>query len=478
MSSLGSLRKSAWPAAILAAIVIAALGAADAPVWVVVAAALAGIGALCGLWAGSMSRFARDWREVDESVNHLVGLVGGLGETETPPASYEPAGKIRWAVGRLKARIHEMSRRLDLLETWLRTATEANLATDAEGIVRLYSPGAERLLGVNAERAEGRPADEVFTQNELLRALDRARQGEPARLQMRVTTHDGPRIWEVTANPVELDHAADQGAPHGVVLSIRDMTESSMALQVKADFVANASHELRTPIAAMRIALDTLDAVGEDDAQMRERLVRVIKTNVGRLEEMVRDLLDLSRLESPDAYTSDEPIHVSDLARDLRETFEYVCAQRRLTLEFDIAPSVELLRTDRRLLQLVLNNLIDNATKYAFEGTPIRIVATPLSSGPGGVRFEVIDRGMGIPLEHQQRIFERYYQVDQARTSGAAKRGTGLGLAIVKHALRRLGGTVRVQSVWQKGTTMVVEIPDCVESTDVAPTGVGAHPPP
>jgi two-component system, OmpR family, phosphate regulon sensor histidine kinase PhoR len=192
----------------------------------------------------------------------------------------------------------------------------------------------------------------------------------------------------------------------------------------------------------------------------------MLSGNVARLEEMVRDLLDLSRLESPEAALRIEPAPGSELARGLSEDFSNACRQRSLTLVFDLDPALERVRTDRKLLGLILSNLIDNATKFAFEGTEIRVVGRPLApqnGGLAGVRLEVIDRGVGIPLNQQSRVFERYYQVDQARDGGRIRRGTGLGLAIVKHAVRRLGGTIRVNSVWQQGTTMVVELPGCLQ---------------
>jgi signal transduction histidine kinase len=134
-----------------------------------------------------------------------------------------------------------------------------------------------------------------------------------------------------------------------------------------------------------------------------------------------------------------------------------------------------LIRSDRVLLELVLRNLVENATKFAREETEIVIKAVPagipmdpVNPPPPeadlarGLRLTVRDEGLGIPLAHQQRIFERFYQVDRARTGGSVQRGTGLGLAIVKHATRRLGGRVGVESVYQQGTTMIVELPRCV----------------
>jgi len=281
-----------------------------------------------------------------------------------------------------------------------------------------------------------------------------ASRGTAVRREVRVPRSGGMRIWEIAAAPVE----GGGGRMVPVVMSIRDVTEQARAMQVRSDFAANASHELRTPIAAMRVAMDTLQGLGEDeDPGVRAKFTSMLARNIERLEAMVRDLLDLSRLESPNLEVRSEVFSVESLEPDLRPLFEGVLAERRLALNFEVAPDVGALRTDRNLLLLILSNLLDNATKYAFEDTHIRVVATASSSGT--LRFDVIDKGIGIPLDQQQRIFERYYQVDAARSVGAARRGTGLGLSIVKHAVRRLGGTIRVESVWQQGTRMTVDIP-------------------
>jgi signal transduction histidine kinase len=282
------------------------------------------------------------------------------------------------------------------------------------------------------------------------------------REQVPIARPDGPRVWEIAAI------SAGDAATPAVVMEIRDVTEEALSLRVKTDFVANASHELRTPIASMRMALETLTGLGDDDGAMRDRLMSMLTSNVARMEEMVRDLMDLSRLESPEAGLRIETVKVSEVADDLRLDFQAACAQRGLRLAFDLDPALEALRTDRMLLGLVLGNLIDNATKFAFEGSEVRVVGRPIGGAEGaarGVRFEVIDQGVGIPLEQQARIFERYYQVDEARDGARIRRGTGLGLAIVKHAVRRLGGSVRVQSIWHQGTTMTVELPGALPAT-------------
>lgn len=334
------------------------------------------------------------------------------------------------------------------------------LGTDENGAVVLFNAAGERLLGI---RLAGRTIEELFTQPELRRLHADARDGKAGRAEVHLRRPQGLRVFEASAAPV----FGGTQAPFRVVMALRDVTELSRAVQVKSDFVANASHELRTPITALRMAVDTLAGGAADDPPMRQKLMATIAGNTARLEEMVRDLLDLSRLEAPEAAAVIEPLPASILPGVLAPDFEQVCRVRRLTLEFDLSPALEGLRTDRALLMLVLRNLIENATRFAYEGTAVRVVGrpAPADAGHGVVRFEVIDQGVGIPIQHQQRVFERYYQVDAARTLTAHGRGSGLGLAIVKHAVRRLGGSVRLSSVWKEGTTVTVDLPGALPET-------------
>jgi two-component system, OmpR family, phosphate regulon sensor histidine kinase PhoR len=388
-----------------------------------------------------------------------LSLAGALGLWLMAALGRRGREELLQRLGALHARADEADREMErhrgeyaTLVSLVQAAPEPVLATDAQGRISLCNDAAAALLGLDAQRVPGRPIAEVFTQEEVMRLHEEAARGRAVRREMRVTRAGGVRIWEIAAARV------GGGTSAAVVMSFRDITEQARAMQVRSDFAANASHELRTPIAAMRVAMDTLQGLGEDeDPAVRAKFTAMLARNIERLEAMVRDLLDLSRLESPNLEVRTEHVSVEILETDLRPMFERVLRERNLTLGFEFPADLRELNTDRNLLLLILSNLIDNATKYAFEGTQIRVAGA--RAGGGGVRLEVVDRGIGIPLDQQQRIFERYYQVDSARSVGAARRGTGLGLSIVKHAIRRLGGTIRVESVWQQGTRMIVEIP-------------------
>ena len=380
----------------------------------------------------------------------------------------------------MRGQLKDVARKTRNLEALIDALDEPLLVTDHDEKVILCSRSAEAMLNLPSGGLIGRAIHEVFTNAEVLRMHEGAMAGDVRRGRVRIVTALGARVFQVSASPVP---AAWGEGVFGAVLTLRDVTELDQAVQVKTDFVANASHELRTPVAAIRSAAETLETAA-DDPQMTARLRTMIVSHAERLEEMLRDLLDLSRLESPDVPVTIEPVDLGEMQRSLRHMSEQACAERKLELSFEVDDELAGLRTDRKLLTLILRNLVENATKFAHDGTAVRVVGQlieqdgragsanandlPLAGGPNAVvRFEVIDKGVGIPLAQQERVFERYYQVDVARTgtgsggsSGAGwKRGTGLGLAIVKHAAKALSGRVGIISVWGQGTTVWVEFP-------------------
>lgn len=329
------------------------------------------------------------------------------------------------------------------------------IVVSPDGMVILANSRASEILGLSRPLID-RFVEEVVTKAELLDRISRGRRGERWQGSVRLPNPDGVKVCDVSIVPL-----TDE-APAGVVVTLRDITALDGALQLKTDFVANASHELRTPIAAIKGAAETLSIAGNDE-QMRNRFIGMIEAHVVRLEDMVSDLLDLSKLESESMAIETKPVNMTELAGELSQLLYDLCTKRDVEIEFDIHEDATTITSDRRLLVLILKNLIENATKFTSEGSPVSVSIRPIGDA---WEFRVTDRGQGIPLQQQQRIFERFYQVDPARSG--AQRGTGLGLAIVKHAVRLLQGDVDVESVWNQGTTMVVNLPKRIDMGSVS----------
>jgi two-component system phosphate regulon sensor histidine kinase PhoR len=387
---------------------------------------------------------------------------------------------LRAASPQIRQRLdNDLSNAADLRQVFDAIETPV-LAFDARGFLLLFNAAAVQFFGREPQQLRGRAVEELFTQADFMDLVALASSNRPATRAIRMPRNEGVRMMQVLASPVRLretawpDAAGEElaaarvaseqsstGVVHGLgaVMILRDITEQAQAAQLKTDFVANASHELRTPLAAIKAAIETLHDGAADDPTMRTRFLKMIGDNTVRLEDLTRDLLDLSRIETPETELEWRDCSLAVLCDDLRPMFEQICADRKLQIVTEIAPQVERIQSDHRLLTLIVKNLVDNATKFAAEGTAIRIVAIEAPGPRKAVRLQVIDEGIGIPLAAQQRIFERFYQVDLSRNGQKQRRGTGLGLAIVKHAVKALGGTISVESVWQQGTTMTVELP-------------------
>lgn len=440
----------------------AALGGAA---WWVVATATLGIGAAAWIGLRALERGGRQASDLDATVREL--------ESVLPSEDDAPHGDGLSA--RLRAQLTVRAEETRALRALLDATDEAVIACDADSMVVVANRSAMGLLAPGSSRpVVGEPLEQLLTDARALRAVAGARRGEAARAQARLLTGEGPRIVEIAAEPISGGPFAIEDPP-AVVITLRDVTEQAIAMQLKTDFVANASHELRTPLASIRTAAETMMEIGNESPAMQAKLATMISSNAERLEELARDLLDLSRLESPETECEIVRTDLRDIASGLSELFATSCAKRGIELAFEIDPDQTHIWTDEKLIRLVLRNLIDNAIKFAYEGTAVRVVASRVpaeaasgngvrpGTGRATLRLKIIDRGIGIPLPQQQRVFERFYQVDEARTGSPRRRGTGLGLAIVKHALRALNGTIRVESVWQQGTTMTVDLPDCLE---------------
>lgn len=371
----------------------------------------------------------------------------------------------------LQASSNQDRTRAQLLRGLIDAADIPIIATDADGVLLKCNIPAGNVLGIH-DRMTGRRFDELFTQPVLDELETLARRGEPGHARASIPIQGEMRDFDISADPVPV--------LGGAVLTFRDITELSRAVTLKADFAANASHELRTPIASIKGAAETLMGPARDDPRMSGRLIEMISSNANRLELLARDLLDLSKLEAEDLPVTLEDTSLSAQIQSVFAEFVPQAERRGLRLVSEIEDSITNTRSDPALLKLMLRNLVGNAIKFAHQGSAIRVVAqrahvpvdrsipTPeaLHSDDDGLLMQVIDKGVGIPLEHQQRVFERFYQVDEARSGSAAKRGTGLGLAIVKHAARRLGGTVTLESVYQSGTTISIELPRCLAPVD------------
>ncbi len=397
------------------------------------------------------------------------------------------AGSLSRTVGELRSERDLVSRILDGMQ-------EGVLLLDSDGKVALMNPALREMLLLRAD-VVGLPLLEVVRHAELKDLLDRARttrstcSGEvelgglkPRRLLVRGTAFTqrpslppGGLDASVTATRSASASSAtsavskrlasgataskivDSAHVSGGMLAVFfDVTDIRRLESLRRDFVANVSHELRTPVTAIFSAAETMEMVLEKDPESSKRFLAIIERNAARLQRLIEDLLDLSRIESRELRLRPERFAFEAFALHVLGMFRDRADKRHITLKL-VPPSGVELETDRRALEQVLTNLIDNAVKYCPEGSTVTLRAQSVSLPFPGVTLSVEDDGAGIEEKHLSRLFERFYRVDAGRSREMG--GTGLGLAIVKHVVEAMGGTIEVASTVGKGTTFHVCIP-------------------
>jgi two-component system phosphate regulon sensor histidine kinase PhoR len=269
-----------------------------------------------------------------------------------------------------------------------------------------------------------------------------------------------------------------EGTPLGalaVILTLHDITALKLAEQMRADFVANAGHELKTPLATLVGFIETLLGAARDDVAARDRFLGIMRGEAGRMARLVDDLLSLSRIELNEHVAPTRRVEVAPLVEQVADVLQLRAAERGMRLELELPRELPPVLGDEDELAQVFQNLIDNAIKYGRRDSEITINAGVGAVGIGerqsaaapSVRIAVTDRGEGIPSEHLPRLTERFYRVDTARSRELG--GTGLGLAIVKHILNRHRGRLEIASTLGAGSTFTVWLqPAAVERADTA----------
>lgn len=344
------------------------------------------------------------------------------------------ADQLQRRLAQLEAERKEMRALIDSM-------TEGVLAVNPDGTIRRANPAARTMFGLG-ESVEGLPPEAVARRRPFVELVARVLEGEA--VPPREIEHQG-RHLVATAEPL----------PHGgAVLVFLDTTELRRLEGVRRDFVANASHELKTPLTVIRGNAETL--LDESlPPELRRKFTERLRANADRLQAILDDLLDLSRIESGGWTPSTRPIHLPTIVRESWMGFAEEAEERGIGFQTELAEDSKRIEADPRALRQVLTNLFSNALRYTPKGGHISVTARKLETER--VRIDVKDTGSGIAAPHLPRIFERFYRVDPARSRSDG--GTGLGLAIVRHLVERHGGTVAAESELGRGTTIRIELP-------------------
>ena len=369
------------------------------------------------------------------------------------------SGDSRDALDQLGTSLNQTAARLDRT---IRTLTEernlssAILGSMVEGVAVVNA--AERLAFANQSFADileldvppkpGSSLLEVARQTEMIEAVRRVLAGEP-RVEAEITT--GTLRQHFFAATVAAVHADNN---LGAVIVLHDITALRKLERVRRDFVANVSHEFRTPLTAIQGFAETLLAGAMDDAQHRERFLQIILDHSRRLARLTEDLLELSKMDADRLEMEIRRVSVSQLIESCLETTKHRAEGKELELIAKPSDNLPDIAGDRRRLAEVLQNLLDNAVQYTLSRGKITVSA---KARDAEVIFTVSDTGIGIPKADQSRIFERFYRVDAARSREAG--GTGLGLSIAKHIVEAHGGRIWVDSELGQGSQFHFSVP-------------------
>jgi two-component system phosphate regulon sensor histidine kinase PhoR len=343
----------------------------------------------------------------------------------------------------LRARIDQVREDRRTRDLVLAAMDEGVLLIAPGGEVRYANPAALRLVGrlVAEHRNVAGDVAGAYVPPSLRDLVDTAREDGSVR-EKEIEMGRPTRTVLASSFPV--------GGEGLALLVLRDVTEARRVDSIRRDFVAAASHELKTPVASILAVTETLSHALNEDPEAAHRFVGHLLRDSERLSRIVRDLLDLSRLESERATF--QPVQLDALAREEVDRIGERLDSATLTVEIDSAPVT--VRGSGEDLALLISNLLDNAMRYTRPGGLIRV---EVAQQNGDARLTVTDTGIGIPSRDLPRVFERFYRVDRARSRDTG--GTGLGLAIVKHVAEQHGGKVEARSELGRGSTFVVTLP-------------------
>ncbi|MFN2340037.1 MAG: two-component system histidine kinase PnpS [Halanaerobium sp.] len=345
------------------------------------------------------------------------------------------ARMFNYMASELEEKIGEISTEKNRIEIILESMVDGVIAVDKEGKVSLINPAARRIFNIEAEKIKGKELITSLFSHRIDMYLQRAFDEKKSISREIKYKNPEQKIIQATFIPL-LDEAEKV---NGGVIVLTDITELRKLETVRNDFVANVSHELRTPLTSMVGYLDTLLESDIEDPETRDRFLKIIKEETDRLSILIKDLMNLSKIESQSFDLKAE--NLEKVVIKVTNLLEKNAEDKNIDFEVEIDDNLPLVYMVREQIKQVLINLIDNAIKYTPAGGEVKV---RVEQEGDKVNFSVKDTGMGIPQADQERIFERFYRVDKARSRSLG--GTGIGLSIVRNIVKQHGSEIQVKS--------------------------------
>jgi len=362
------------------------------------------------------------------------------------------ADTLNWMAKNLDEKIRSITRELNEREVILSSMQEGVLAVDVSGRVLTLNETAQQMFGTHLQAAKNRPLLEVIRNIDLRRfVVDSTRAGKPTEAEIVLP---GPEERFLHVHGSILKNA---GGDHiGTLVVMNDITRLRRLENMRREFFANFSHDIKTPVTSIMACVETLSDEGMNDPVSVKRFLEILARQTDRLNKLVEDVLTLSRVEwlEEKMEMQREEVNLHDLLDTVIMDAREKSSAQGVDIGIQCDPGLSVF-VNPALLEQALANLLDNAIKYSYEGGTVTVHAS--RDGTDTV-IKVIDRGCGMAKEHLSRIFERFYRVDKDRSRQSG--GSGLGLAIVKHIVRAHGGTIEADSQPNKGSIFSIRLPD------------------
>ena len=360
----------------------------------------------------------------------------------------------------LKQKLSEVSTQKNQIETILLHLTDGIIAFNLEGEILLINPAAKKYLSI---APEDNTFDDIFKKFKLDINMEKI-----IYLENWTSTEQRIQLDDKYMNVFFAPFKNESDRPDGVIAVIQDITEHVKLDNMQKEFVADVSHELKTPITSIMGYADTL-LEGEYDKETQTKFLNVIATEARRMAKLVTDLLTLSRYDSNKKKTKKESFDLGELVKKCQDKLAIEIKKKKHTVNSFVTADVPPVYADKDDIERVILNILTNSIKYTKDGGEIKIYVGFVYND---AYIKVFDNGIGIPEEDLSRIFERFYRVDKARTREMG--GSGLGLSIAKEILDKNGGSIDIKSVVGQGTEVVIRIPTTAKnnSFDIASEGV------
>ncbi len=343
--------------------------------------------------------------------------------------------QLKEELDKLRQKTAALEKQAGSTQAILENMAEGVIALDAQTKITSFNPAAEKIFALQKKEAEGKFFLEAIRNNGIAEVINRVLREKKAVSQEIELVWPLQKIFQVNVSPL-----FENAAVNGCLLVIHDITELRKLERIRRDFVANVSHELKTPLTSITGFVETLLEGALDDKAHNRDFLRIIQRHSERLNSLVDDLLSLSLLESKEITLRQKSFHLREQLEEIIAGFKSQLKKKNIGIKNELPADISL-SADQDKIGQVFTNLIDNAIKFNKESGSIRIYAEKIN---GGVKITVEDSGIGIPEKEIPRIFERFYRVDKARSRELG--GTGLGLSIVKHIIELHHGSVGVES--------------------------------